>query len=140
MYWLCVTGLRLTQAFEQLYSRIFQYICVSWVNTQIMHCIDQFHIYFFQMLSMKTEGGRTVKDHVYRVLHRIIEPDLQRRFNRLGTYGKLKFPASLEAELKSNFCLSCHNIFNPLLTESISVISTGSIGIGSKLDTCTSFF
>lgn len=49
---------------------------------------------------MKREGGVDIKDHVKRVIGKLLAPDLQSQINRKGGYGKEKFHTYLEDGIK----------------------------------------
>ena len=45
---------------------------------------------------MKQEGGLNARDHVKRVLSKLLATDLHKQINRTGGYGKVKFNPELE--------------------------------------------
>ena len=59
---------------------------------------------------MEKEGGDDVKEHVYRIMNKLFAPELQNIVNRPGTFGKQKFHAYLENEIKGE-PLSICNIY-----------------------------
>lgn len=49
---------------------------------------------------MKREGGNHAKDHVKRVMDKLLAFEVQLKVNRTGGYGKEKFHDNLEANVK----------------------------------------
>ena len=64
---------------------------------------------------MKREGGSNPKDHVRRVLNRLLPVDLQKQLNRTGGYGKVKLPSALENRVKGNIFIQVLFKYNALL-------------------------
>ena len=64
--------------------------------------------YIFQITWMKREGGLNPRDHVMRVLNKLLASDLQKQLNRTGGYGKTKFNPDLEKILIDTLiCVNC---------------------------------
>ena len=69
---------------------------------------------FFYQTWMKREGGVSLKEHVSRVLNKLLAPALQLQINRPGTFNKKKLHSSLEDGIKGKY--NCYRKLIKILT------------------------
>lgn len=60
---------------------------------------------------MKLECGASLKDHVKRVLDKMIDHDLQKEINRTEKWGKIPFPKSVEGISKGKLLKNVQFLF-----------------------------
>ncbi len=49
---------------------------------------------------MKSEGGKSATEHIYRVMEKLLSPEIQKNINRTGSAGKTRFNAIVENSVK----------------------------------------